>query len=286
MLLLYLLTEGLEEGEIHLHFATLASGSSGNAILVGEGKRSLLVDSGISMKSLLHNLELLKVAPAEIEGIIVTHEHNDHIKGVGALARKLKIPVYTSPAIWQEMEQPAGKLADNQRVAVNTKFNCAGLAIEMFATSHDSRESYGLRIERRRPDQKLLALGIATDSGTITEAMHRSLKGCDALIVEANHDEDRLWHGSYPWYLKKRISGVFGHLANRQLAEGLLEWIEDNTQRVVLAHLSEENNTPELALATVVQALRTSRSIRKNKDLRLRVAPRYIPHELILLREN
>ena len=269
-----------------MHFATLASGSSGNAILVGQDERSFLVDSGISMRSLLHNLTLLNVPPAQVEGIIVTHEHIDHIKGVGALARKLKIPIYTSQAIWGEMEQSVGKLADNQRIEVNNKFSCAGLEIEMFATSHDSRESYGLRIERRLPGQGVLALGIATDSGTITEEMHRCLKECDALVVEANHDEDKLWQGSYPWYLKKRISSIYGHLANRQLAEGLLEWIGENTQRVVLAHLSEENNTPELALATVVRALRASRPIRKNKDLRLRVAPRHTPHELIVLCEN
>lgn len=269
-----------------MHFATLASGSSGNAILVGQGERSLLVDSGISMRSLLHNLELLNVPPSQIEGIIVTHEHSDHIKSVSAVARKLKIPIYTSQAIWEEMEPSVGKLADNQRIKVNTKFSCAGFNIEMFTTSHDSRESYGLRIECCQPGQRALTLGIATDSGTITQEMHRCLKECDALVVEANHDEDRLWQGPYPWYLKKRISSIYGHLANRQLAEGLLEWIGENTQRVVLAHLSEENNTPELALSTVVKALRTSRPIRKNKDLRLRVAPRHTPHELIILREN
>ncbi|GBG57493.1 MBL fold hydrolase [Sporomusaceae bacterium FL31] len=157
----------------------------------------------------------------------------------------------------------------------------------MFPTSHDSRESYGIRVEQNVPGEiRKRVIGIATDTGIITEAMHQSLMGCDALVVEANHDEEMLWQGRYPWYLKKRISGNFGHLENKQLAEGLLEWINGNTQRVVLAHLSEENNTPEIALATILKTLKRSRIAKENPELRLRVAPRYTPHELIILGED
>ncbi|MGE4271813.1 MAG: MBL fold metallo-hydrolase [Desulfitobacterium sp.] len=266
-----------------MHLATLASGSSGNAIVVGHEKRNLLVDCGISLKATLHNLSMLDISPMEVEGIFITHEHSDHVKGVGAVARKLKIPIYASAKIWDELNPAIGKLKDEQRVIVKDSFTCAGMQVRVFPTSHDSKESYGVRIEAEQGGCQ--AIGIATDTGIITEEMHQALKGCDALVVEANHDQEMLWQGSYPWYLKKRISGNFGHLENSQLAEGLLQWIEGNTKRIVLSHLSEENNTPELALATILRILKESRVAKENPDLRLRVAPRYTPHELIVLDE-
>lgn len=269
-----------------MHFTTLASGSSGNAILVGEGNRHLLVDCGISGKSLLYNLSCVNIRDSEIEGIVVTHEHVDHIRGVGVLARKLKIPIYATAGLWEAMDPSIGKIAENQRINVQDSFSCAGLDVLLYPTSHDSRESYGLKVSRPKlKDKKNLEVGIATDSGMITEEMHRHLKGCDALVVEANYDDERLMQGSYPWYLKKRISGQYGHLENKQLAEGLSEWIEENTQRVVLAHLSKENNTPEIALSTVMRILRELNSSRKFPEVQVQVAPRHTPHELIKLRE-
>lgn len=269
-----------------MHFATIASGSSGNAILVGEGEKSFLVDCGISAKRLIENLSLIQVPPNQIEGILVTHEHVDHIKGIGVLARKLKIPILATAGLWEEIASAVGKIEASQRIEIESEVVLAGLKVKLFDTSHDSRESYGMRIEHEGQGRRMLSLGIATDTGIITEEMHRSLKGCDALIVEANHDKDRLWQGRYPWHLKKRISGQYGHLENSQLAEGLIQWVEGNTQKVVLAHLSEENNTPETALATVLKMLRQSQVSKENPDLRLRVAPRHIPHELIHLRED
>lgn len=130
-----------------------------------------------------------------------------------------------------------------------------------------------------------MAVGIATDSGIITDDMHRHLKGCDALVVEANYDEERLKYGPYPAYLKRRISGKYGHLENKQLAAGLLEWVAENTQRVVLAHLSAENNTPEIALTTVKRILGDMNISKKFPDLEIQVAPRYTPHELMRLME-
>ncbi len=269
-----------------MHFTTLASGSSGNAILVGEDNRHLLVDCGISGKSLLHNLSQLNIFDSEIEGIVVTHEHVDHIRGVGILARKLKIPIYATIGLWEVMNPLLGKLAENQRIEVQESFTCAGLDVAIYPTSHDSRESYGLKVSRPlQKDKRNLAVGIATDSGMITEDMHQHLKGCDALVVEANYDEERLKYGSYPAYLKRRISGKYGHLENKQLAEGLLEWIQENTQSVILAHLSEENNTPEIALSTVMRILRDSNRSREYRDVQVQVAPRHSPHELIMLKE-
>jgi phosphoribosyl 1,2-cyclic phosphodiesterase len=181
-----------------MHFATLASGSSGNSILVGEGNRHFLVDSGITVKRLLTNLEMINLPAVQIEGIIITHEHADHIKGVGALARRLKIPVYATYGIWDEMETLIGELTPEQKIVVSGDINLAGMQIRLVPTSHDSRESYGLKVSGKKH-----TLAIATDSGIITEDMNRNLQGCDAYIVEANHDLEMLQNGRYP-RLKKR----------------------------------------------------------------------------------
>ena len=261
-----------------MHFATLASGSSGNAIVVGDGDRSFLVDCGITVKKLLANLTMIDIPTGQLEGIIITHEHSDHIKGVGALARKLKIPVYATKGIWDEMEPKIGALPPEQKKMVEKRISLAGMEVNLISTSHDSTESYGLKVL-----SKYNTLGIATDSGIVTEDMHRNLRGCDAYIVEANHDLDRLWQGRYPFFLKKRITGNRGHMSNIQLAEALREWLNENTRKVVLAHLSDENNTPELALTTVLKTLRDSSVRKRCPDLRIRVAPRNVPHELVVL---
>ncbi|SHH18142.1 MBL fold metallo-hydrolase [Desulfosporosinus lacus] len=269
-----------------MHFTTLASGSSGNAILVGENNRHLLVDCGISGKSLLHNLSQIHLSCSDIEGIVVTHEHVDHIRGVGILARKLKIPIYATAGLWNVMSHSLGKIEEGQRIEVQESFSCAGMDVLLYPTSHDSRESYGLKVSRpKQKNKRDLAVGIATDSGMITEEMHRHLQGCDAFVVEANYDDERLQNGPYPAYLKRRIRGKYGHLENKQLAEGLLEWIKENTQRVVLAHLSQENNTPEIALATVLRILQDSKRSKEYSKLPVDVAPRHFPHELIRLME-
>ncbi len=263
-----------------MHFATLASGSSGNAILVGEDNRSFLVDCGITVKRLVDNLHMINTSELQLEGVIITHEHGDHIRGVGALARKLKIPVYATDGLWQEMGESLGKINPEQKIIIKNEIELAGMRIRLVPTSHDSRESYGLKIVGKQH-----ILGIATDSGMITENMHRELRGCDAYIVEANHDQQRLWQGRYPWYLKKRIDSNRGHLSNLQLAEALREWLMENTQKVVLAHLSEENNTPEIALSTVLKILKDSSVKKRCSRLKMRVAPRHTPHELVILEE-
>ncbi|HHV64478.1 MAG TPA: MBL fold metallo-hydrolase [Peptococcaceae bacterium] len=263
-----------------MHLATLASGSSGNSILIGQDKRSFLVDCGIPVKQTLANLAMINVAAQDLEGIIITHEHVDHIRGVGALARRLKIPVYATAGLWEEIEPKVGILKPEQKVVITKEVNLAGMQVRLIPTSHDSRESYALKVLGKN-----YTVGIATDSGIITEEMHKNLQGCDAYIVEANHDQEKLWQGRYPWYLKKRIDSIWGHLNNTQLAEALTDWLGENAQKVVLAHLSEENNTPELALTTVLRILKASSVRKRCPRLKIRVAPRHVPHELIQLGE-
>lgn len=261
-----------------MYFATLASGSSGNAIIVGEEKRSFLVDCGITAKRLLANLKMIDIPSFQIEGIIITHEHSDHINGVGVLARKLEIPIYATSLVWGEMEQNLGRLKPEQKVIIEKEVNLAGMHIRLVPTSHDSKDSYGLKITGQQH-----TLAIATDSGIITAEMDKYFQGCDAYIVEANHDSKRLWEGKYPWYLKQRISSKKGHLSNNDLAEALKEWLTEKAQKVVLAHLSAENNTPQLALATVLGTLRALKVRARCPNLKFSVASRHVPRELVKL---
>ncbi|MDR1070089.1 MAG: MBL fold metallo-hydrolase [Gracilibacteraceae bacterium] len=265
-----------------MFFGTLASGSSGNAILVGDEGGSFLIDSGVSTTRLTENMRRVGARIEELRGIFVTHEHFDHVRGVGTAARKYGLPVYATEKIWEAMEKTVGALAAEQRVVVETDdFTLAGFDLTLIRTSHDSVESYGLLVR-----SGALSLGVATDTGVVTADMRAKLRGCDALIIEANHDGNMLWQGSYPYYLKKRVAGEAGHLSNRQAGEALRELIEKNTQKVVLAHLSEENNTPALALRTVVEMLRSHEARQKCGRVKIRVAPRHEPHELITLDEG
>ncbi|MCL1790484.1 MAG: MBL fold metallo-hydrolase [Peptococcaceae bacterium] len=263
-----------------MEFCSLSSGSSGNALVVGEEGRYFLVDCGISANRVTACLAQVQIPVSQIEGIVVTHEHSDHILGVGALARRLRIPVYAGDLVWEAMEKPLGRLTGDQKRTVIDKASVAGMHVDFFATSHDCRQGKGIRVTGR-----FGTLGVLTDTGMLTERMHQVLTGCTCIVIEANHDLDRLWRGSYPQSLKKRVAGVCGHLSNVQAAEGLCRWVQSNTQRVVLAHLSEENNTPELALRTVCSILRDSPVKRRCPRLKIRVAPRYGPHELITMED-
>ncbi|MCL1853991.1 MAG: MBL fold metallo-hydrolase [Peptococcaceae bacterium] len=264
-----------------MDFCSLSSGSSGNALVVGEEGRYFLVDCGISAGRAEACLDQVQIPVHQIEGIVVTHEHSDHILGVGALARRLRIPVYAGDLVWEAMEKTLGRLTCEQKRTVEDAAAVAGLQVDFFATSHDCRQGKGLRIEGRQG-----TLGVLTDTGMLTERMHKALTGCTCIVIEANHDLDRLWRGRYPQSLKKRVAGVHGHLSNIQAAEGLCRWVQDNTQRVVLAHLSEENNSPELALRTVCSILRDSPVKRRCPRLKIRVAPRHGPHELITIDDD
>lgn len=265
-----------------MFFATLASGSSGNAILVGARGGSFLIDAGLPAARLLENMRRVGARPEELEGIFVTHEHEDHIRGVGALARKRGLPVYATEGIWAAMETGTGALpAACRRVIAADSFTLAGLSLTLIRTSHDSKESYGLLARAEG-----LTLGVATDTGVVTPDMRAKLRNCDALIIEANHDSDMLRRGRYPYCLKKRVAGEFGHLSNAQTGEALRDWIGENTQKVVLAHLSAENNTPALALRTIVEMLRGHAVRQKCARLKIRVAPRHEPDEIIVLGEG
>jgi len=253
-----------------MKIATLASGSSGNSTLITGGETSLLVDAGLSGKGIEQRLAEIGVEPKALSGILVTHEHRDHTQGVGVLARRHKLPVYVLEDCLPVLE--VGILPKVEELEIGAKFELGDLKLELFQTFHDSAASTGLVCSQG--DTKV---GFATDTGQVSGEMVRKLKGCSGVVFEANHDEDMLWKGSYPYYLKRRIAASTGHLSNKDAGEALAEIIDSRTKRLVLAHLSEENNEPGLAIKTVADILVELGVPEVAPGLKMRAAPRHTP---------
>jgi phosphoribosyl 1,2-cyclic phosphodiesterase len=227
----------------------LASGSKGNSLLVCDGRTRLLIDAGLSARELGRRLALVDVSPDDLNAILVTHEHIDHVRGLGLLSRRYNLPVYLNHEI-------APILADSQRPVKVVEF-AAGVAmpigsleVKAFSVTHDAQATVGFAIHSGRHK-----VGVATDLGVATRLVAEELQGCRTLVLESNHDEEMLRDGPYPWPLKQRIRSNHGHLSNRDSA-GLLETLcWEGLENVLLAHLSETNNHPELARQTAEQAL-------------------------------
>ncbi|MGB5984826.1 MAG: MBL fold metallo-hydrolase, partial [Desulfobacterales bacterium] len=219
----------------------LASGSKGNAIFISDGHTSILLDAGLSGKAIEARLAQRGLQAANLDAIVVSHEHSDHIRGVGVLSRRHGLPVYISPATRQAAPQ-LGRLHQHHLFEVGTPFEIQTLCIHPFATSHDAADPAGFTIAHNG-----LKVGIATDLGIATAMVKERLKAVDLLILEANHDLRMLHDGPYPWPLKQRIKGRNGHLSNEDSRDLLADLIHAKLRHVVLAHLSETNNHPHLA---------------------------------------
>lgn len=219
----------------------LASGSKGNSLFIEDGETRLLVDAGLSARELTARLAAIGVAAGELNGIIITHEHVDHIRGAGVLARKNGIPVLISyPTSRQTAEHfRATRLIEFES---GCSFEFRDFLVDPFPITHDTTDPVGLVIESR--DGRI---GSATDLGIATRLVREKLKGCRALVLESNHDEEMLANGPYPWHLKQRIRSRHGHLSNLESADLLEDIIHPNLEVLFLAHLSEVNNLPETA---------------------------------------
>ena len=260
-------------------FCTLYSGSSGNSTYIGCGSGGILVDAGVSCKALLTALSAREISVESLRGLFITHEHVDHIKGLRVLLKKYPIPLFapreTLDDLAERDELPAG-LPVNE-VDASTRICVDDMEITPFATSHDSRSSYGYRVEL--PDGRIIS--VATDLGHVSEEVHRGISGSDLVLLEANYDEGMLRCGPYPYPLKRRISSDSGHLSNTMCADEALQLIREGTTRLVLGHLSKENNLPLLARETVSSEL-TVAGMREGGDYLLRVAERSCPGEMIV----
>jgi phosphoribosyl 1,2-cyclic phosphodiesterase len=227
-----------------LRFASLGSGSKGNCTVVDDGQTCVLIDLGFTIKETVRRLERLDVSPLNIDAILVTHEHSDHIQGVAGFSRKFKTPIYLTPGTYQS--KPMGQLPALNQINCHEPFSVGTFHVVPVAVPHDAKE----------PCQYLLTsgavtVGVLTDLGHITPHVKAHYQGCDALLLECNHDLTMLDNGPYPYPLKQRVGGDYGHLNNTQAAE-LLEVIDlDRLRHLVISHVSEQNNQPALATDAV-----------------------------------
>ena len=233
-----------------MKLCSIASGSSGNCIYIGSREANILVDAGISGKRITDGLLSIGVLPETIDAVFVTHEHSDHIQGIGILARKYNIPVYATVETVGCMfkEKSVGKIDEKllKYVKADMPVYIKDMLVTPFSTSHDSANSvcYSFESEGKKA-------AMATDLGFYDDYIVKNLKGADILYLEANHDVNMLLAGKYPYYLKQRILGKRGHLSNDLAAELIVKLLADNLKHIVLGHLSKENNYPELAFETV-----------------------------------
>lgn len=252
-----------------MEICTLASGSSGNCLLVQSGDTRVLIDAGISARRITNGLKLLGVEPQQLSAILVTHEHTDHVAGLATLTKKLRVPLYATAATARQLCYRIPFLEDLVRpLEPGTGFELGQLWCDCFATPHDAAGSLGYALTG---DGCKMAL--ATDLGHLTREVMAGIAGADLLVAEANHDEDWVKSGPYPYYLKQRILGDFGHLSNEAGAELARMAVEDGARTVILAHLSAENNTPAHARQAVERHL-LGAGIQPDRDVTLTVAPR------------
>ncbi len=240
---------------MNLRFAPLLSGSSGNSLYVGAGDTNLLVDAGVSLVRLLPQMQAAGLDPRDLDGILVTHEHSDHVAGVGVLSRKYDLPICATQGTWVGMAKKIGKIApQNVRVIeAHRDFYLGRLNIMPFSIPHDAADPVGYSFNLGG-----IKCAVATDLGCIRPGWMDEVAGCDVLLLESNHDVDMLHAGRYPYDLKKRILGKRGHLSNDDCGRACVELVKRGVRHIILGHLSHENNHPDLALLTVESALRTA----------------------------
>jgi phosphoribosyl 1,2-cyclic phosphodiesterase len=238
-----------------LRFSVLASGSSGNACYVEGAGTGILIDAGLGAEELIRRMQTAGIDPAGLDAILLTHEHTDHIRGAGPLARRFDLPVYANPLTLRRALRNLGNISKPVLFQTGHPITLRGLCVETFTKCHDAADPVGVVVHADG-----LRLGIITDLGRSSPVVEDRLRGCQSLVMEFNHDERMLDEGPYPLELKRRIKGPEGHLSNDQ-AGGLLKSLcHHELCTVVLAHLSEKNNLPEKAVQASKRALSGTRA--------------------------
>jgi phosphoribosyl 1,2-cyclic phosphodiesterase len=230
--------------------AVLASGSSGNAVWVSSGSTAVLIDAGVSGRRISQAAEGLGLDTTQLSAVLVTHEHSDHVSGLGPVTRKFDVPACATAGTHAAIDRRLGKCPGRTVVEAGTDFEIGDLLVSPFAISHDCAEPVGYSVSDGRT-----VVAVATDLGVVSHPVRYRIGRADCVVLEFNHDERMLLDGSYPWFLKQRIMSNEGHLSNEAAARALVLLADGPISTLVLAHISRENNTPDLALATARDAL-------------------------------
>lgn len=240
----------------YFQVAMLASGSKGNAAVIAAKEQYFLIDMGLSCRELTARLKRVHLEPQQLSAVFITHEHIDHVRGLATFSKKYTVPIFSSEKTWRAILAKDNAIKRSACHIIDTNISYNSLKISSFSVPHDAVDPHGYVFEDVESGSKCTYL---TDTGFITETVQRAVKGAELLILEANHDVEMLKRGSYPLYLKQRILSTRGHLSN-DTAAMLLTKMEQLPKTVFLAHLSEENNMPQLALNAVREAVVKART--------------------------
>lgn len=254
-----------------LKYCSIGSGSSGNCHYVGYKDTNILVDAGLSGKRITTGLKDIEIDIDKVKGIFITHEHSDHIKGAGIISRKFDIPIFANIKTWCSMKDKIGDIKDsNMKVFENDKtYSLGDIIIRPFSIPHDSEDAVGYNFYAGTNEK----ISIATDIGQITENIRKHLYKSKLVILESNYDPNMLMMGSYPYSLKRRVMSEEGHLSNEDAGKFCVELVKQGTERILLAHLSKENNFPELAYETS-KGILAQNNIIVGQDIKLDVLSR------------
>jgi len=260
-----------------LNFCSLYSSSTGNCLFAQSNNTNILIDAGVSTRKIENALAEIDIAPDSISGILVTHEHSDHIQSIGTFSKKYNIPVYTNIETWNALsEEQKNKISseNHKSFMIDEKFRIGDLEILPFSIPHDAANPCGFSIY-----QGSSKISIATDLGHMTDNILRNLENSSFILLESNYEPEVLKYSHYPYVLKKRIDGPNGHLSNIMAGETISRLIPTGLHSVMLGHLSKENNFPELAYKTVME--RIVQNNFSEKSIELGVAQRGAPSPFI-----
>ena len=259
-----------------MKFCSLFSGSTGNSLFVQGNETKILVDAGVSAKKITESLKTLNVNIEEINAILVTHEHLDHIRSIGTIWKKYNIPIYATLGTWNgiENEKLIVNINEKNYFKIGENFEIGELKITPFSTSHDAMDSCGFSIEH---DGKKIS--IATDLGEVTKEVTKNLEKSKFVLLESNYEPEVLRCCSYPYTVKKRIAGNKGHLSNRDAGQTISDLVKNGLENVMLGHLSKESNFPELAYKSVANELMKNQI--KENDIDLKIASRLEPSKIV-----
>ena len=265
-----------------MKMASIASGSSGNCIYVGSENTHILVDAGISNKRIEQGLSEIGIKGSELTGVLITHEHSDHIKGLGVLARRHEVPIYGTKETLREIAGCKALGAYPKElyhpITPDVDFSVGDLTIKPFSIDHDAANPVAYRIQHEKK-----SVAVATDMGHYNPYIIECLQNLDAILLESNHDVRMLETGPYPYYLKRRILGEHGHLSNENAGRLLNHILHDRMKKIFLGHLSKENNYEELAYETVKLEITQGDNPYDGNDFSISVAKRDEMSEIITL---